>query len=131
MSSKIKIEIVAGVEGKSCYINGRRVCGNKPWGGGSVIYKGDAEIGAVMQAIGVHYNNKLPYPWHSVKEGELPQAGKVCMFGYQGKLYKGFMYKDGALHFDDEFPLCSTLTNWTIGWRYQSYQQNLKRRNYD
>lgn len=103
MSSKIKIEIVAGVEGKSCYINGRRVCGNKPWGGGSVIYKGDAEIGAVMQAIGVHYNNKLPYPWHSVKAGELPQAGKVCMFGYQGKLYKGFMYKDGALHFDDEF----------------------------
>lgn len=42
-------------------------------------------------------------PWHSVKAGELPQAGKVCMFGYQGKLYKGFMYKDGALHFDDEF----------------------------
>ena len=41
--------------------------------------------------------------WHSVKDGELPQAGKVCMFGYQGKLYKGFMYKDGALHFDDEF----------------------------
>ena len=41
--------------------------------------------------------------WHSVKAGELPQAGKVCMFGYQGKLYKGFMYKDGALHFDDEF----------------------------
>lgn len=42
-------------------------------------------------------------PWHSVKDGELPQAGRVCMFGYQGKLYKGFMYKDGALHFDDEF----------------------------
>ncbi len=42
-------------------------------------------------------------PWHSVKDGELPQAGKVCMFGYQGKLYKGGMYKDGALHFDDEF----------------------------
>lgn len=42
-------------------------------------------------------------PWHSVKDGELPQAGKVCMFGYQGKLYKGVMYKDGALHFDDEF----------------------------
>lgn len=41
--------------------------------------------------------------WHSVKDGELPQAGKICMFGYQGKLYKGFMYKDGALHFDDEF----------------------------
>lgn len=41
--------------------------------------------------------------WHSVKEGELPQAGKDCIFIYQGKLYKGFMYKDGALHFDDEF----------------------------
>jgi hypothetical protein len=41
--------------------------------------------------------------WHSVKAGELPQVGKVCMFGYQGKLHKGFMYKDGALHFDDEF----------------------------
>lgn len=41
--------------------------------------------------------------WHSVKAGELPQAGKVCMFGYQGKLYKGSMFEDGALHFEDEF----------------------------
>lgn len=42
-------------------------------------------------------------PWHSVKEGELPQAGKNCIFSYQGKLYKGSMYEDGALHFEDEF----------------------------
>lgn len=42
-------------------------------------------------------------PWHSVKDGKLPQAGKDCIFSYQGKRYKGFMYKDGALHFDDEF----------------------------
>lgn len=41
--------------------------------------------------------------WHSVKDGELPQAGKNCIFSYQGKIYKGFMYEDGALHFEDEF----------------------------
>lgn len=41
--------------------------------------------------------------WHSVKDGDLPQAGKDCIFSYQGERYKGFMYKDGALHFDDEF----------------------------
>lgn len=41
--------------------------------------------------------------WHSVREGELPQAGKNCIFSYQGKLYKGSMYEDGALHFEDEF----------------------------
>lgn len=41
--------------------------------------------------------------WHSVKDGELPQAGKDCIFSYQGKLYKGSMYEDGALHFEDEF----------------------------
>lgn len=63
-----------------------------------------------IEIIKGEYRNMLQfykqYPvtlWHSVKEGELPQAGKVCMFGYQGKLYKGFMYEDGALHFDDEF----------------------------
>ena len=61
----------------------------------------DIEIGFMD---GAEWADKHPAnPWHSVKAGELPQAGKVCMFGYQGKLYKGFMYKDGALHFDDEF----------------------------
>lgn len=52
----------------------------------------------------LQFYKKYPVsPWHSVKDGELPQVGKVCMFGYQGKLYNGFMYKDGALYFDDEF----------------------------
>lgn len=41
-------------------------------------------------------------PWHAVKDGNLPQAIKDCIFSYQGKLYKGFMYEDGALRFDDE-----------------------------
>lgn len=42
-------------------------------------------------------------PWHSVKDGELPQEAKDCIFSYQGELYKGFMFDDKSLHFDDEF----------------------------
>lgn len=60
MSEKIKIEIVVGVEGKSCYINGRRVCGSKPWGGGTIIYKDETKIASILQAIGVDDNGKLP-----------------------------------------------------------------------
>lgn len=48
-------------------------------------------------------DNHPKSPWHAVKDGDLPQAGKDCIFSYQGKLYKGLMYKDRALHFDDEF----------------------------
>lgn len=34
---KVKIEVVAGVEGKCLYINDYRVAGPKPWGGGTAI----------------------------------------------------------------------------------------------
>lgn len=47
-------------------------------------------------------DNHPKSPWRAVKDGNLPQAIKDCIFSYQGKLYKGFMYEDGALHFDDE-----------------------------
>jgi hypothetical protein len=76
MSVNIKIEIVAGVEGNSCYINGRRVCGNKPWGGGAVIYKGETVIESIMQAIGVDCKDKLQSPWHSVADGDFPKGIK-------------------------------------------------------
>jgi hypothetical protein len=33
----ISIEVVAGVEGPSLYINQYRIVGNKPWGGGRVL----------------------------------------------------------------------------------------------
>lgn len=29
----VRVCLVQGVEGPSCYINDYRVCGNKPWGG--------------------------------------------------------------------------------------------------
>lgn len=41
--------------------------------------------------------------WHSVKDGELPQEAKDCIFSYQGELYKGVMFNDKSLHFDDKF----------------------------
>lgn len=42
-------------------------------------------------------------PWHSVKDGELPQEAKDCIFCYQGELYKGFMLGDKTIHFDEVF----------------------------
>ena len=85
MNTKIKIEAVAGVEGNSCYINGRRVCGNKPWGGGSVIYKGETVIESIMQAIGVDCNDKLQSPWHPNKDGDLPKkSGRYLVMAQNG-----------------------------------------------
>lgn len=43
---KIKIEVIGGVAGKSLYVNDTRVCGEKPWGGGTVLqeFAVDAEM---------------------------------------------------------------------------------------
>jgi len=49
------------------------------------------------------YRENTVSPWHSVKDGWLPQEAKDCIFSYQGELYKGFMFDDKSLHFDDEF----------------------------
>lgn len=38
----IEIRVVSGVEGPSVYVNGLRVDGPKPWGGGSLLYSFDA-----------------------------------------------------------------------------------------
>lgn len=51
MSKKVKITFVKGVEGYSCYINDNRVCGNKPWGGGKVIYESEADADKIMKLI--------------------------------------------------------------------------------
>ena len=36
LNERVEVVMVSGVEGPSVYINDRRVCGNKPWGGGRV-----------------------------------------------------------------------------------------------
>ena len=37
MKQMIIIELMKGVEGFALYIDGLRICGPKPWGGGTVI----------------------------------------------------------------------------------------------
>jgi len=37
----VKVEIIKGVEGLSVCIDDTRICGSKPWGGGTVIAKWD------------------------------------------------------------------------------------------
>lgn len=39
LDERIDIHVVNGVEGPSIYLNGFRIAGNKPWGGGSYLYK--------------------------------------------------------------------------------------------
>ena len=57
---KVFVELIVGCEGDSISIcdkegNGRRICGPKPWGGGTVKQKwevdGEAIIVAVQQAL--------------------------------------------------------------------------------
>lgn len=48
---EVKIEIVEGVEGNSVYINDHRVCGNKPWGGGTAIGSWKVSLKEITQTL--------------------------------------------------------------------------------
>jgi hypothetical protein len=41
---KSKIELINGAEGLSLYIDDFRICGPKPWGGGTVIASWDIDL---------------------------------------------------------------------------------------
>jgi hypothetical protein len=47
----IPIEQVSGVEGPSLYIDGLRVAGNKPWGGGSILATWQSTPRAVLATL--------------------------------------------------------------------------------
>ena len=47
-------------------------------------------------------DNHPANPWHSVKDGDLPQEAQDCLFSYQGDIFKGWMLGDKTLLFDDE-----------------------------
>lgn len=47
----LKIEVVRGCEGNSLYINDRRVAGNKPWGGGTVISNFNVPVKKLQEAL--------------------------------------------------------------------------------
>ncbi len=51
MSKEIEIIVVQGVEGPSVYINGYRVSGSKPWGGGQVQYSFKAKKENIETAL--------------------------------------------------------------------------------
>ena len=56
LKDKVPVMHCAGVEGPSLYINNFRVCGPKPWGGGSVVKEWkDAETGDILRALGNNY----------------------------------------------------------------------------
>lgn len=47
------------------------------------------------------YEGATANPWHSVKDGEIPQVYARCLFNSKAELYKGFMAADKLLYFDD------------------------------
>lgn len=50
-SETVKVEIVVGVEGKSIYIDGYRVFGDEPSGGGTILESFDVEVSEIKEAI--------------------------------------------------------------------------------
>lgn len=52
--NKIKVEVIQGCSGKALYINGYRVCGGKPWGGGKTLYEFDVDKDELEQALGIN-----------------------------------------------------------------------------
>lgn len=70
---RVKIQIVQGVEGKSCYINGTRICGPKPLGGGKVIYDAEPYLSDFSENIfKEQYKLEAPSPWHYVPTDGYP-----------------------------------------------------------
>lgn len=47
----LEIDFVRGVEGPSISLNGFRIAGNKPWGGGRIIWSGKASEADIKQAL--------------------------------------------------------------------------------
>lgn len=47
----VKLDIVAGVEGNSIYLNDFRIAGPKPWGGGKVISSWDVRPSDIYKAL--------------------------------------------------------------------------------
>lgn len=70
---KVKIINVQGVEGKSCYINGTRICGPKPLGGGKVIYDAEPYLSDFSENIfKEQYKLEGSSPWNYVHTDGYP-----------------------------------------------------------
>lgn len=54
---ELTVELVAGVEGKCIYLNGYRIVGPKPWGGGSMLQRWTVTRADVLYAL-----NSMPLP---------------------------------------------------------------------
>lgn len=50
---EITIEVVKGVEGDCLVINGRRVAGPKPWGGGQIIYQWKTTEKEILKSLDI------------------------------------------------------------------------------
>lgn len=70
---KVNIKIVQGVEGKSCYINDIRVYGNKPWGGGKVIYEAEPSLSDLNNCVFKNqYQLEKSSPWKCIQTDGYP-----------------------------------------------------------
>lgn len=58
MTQEITIELVNGVEGNSIYLNDTRICGPKPWGGGSVIKQWTTSVRELENALGIKFTEE-------------------------------------------------------------------------
>lgn len=71
--NKVKITIVQGVEGKSCYINDRRVCGPKPWGGGKLLYEAEPYLSDMAERMFREHSELIDSdPWYYVPTDGYP-----------------------------------------------------------
>lgn len=58
-NKEITIKLVNGVEGDSIYLNDTRIVGQKPWGGGKVVWEKKATIRDIELAIGFFFSKEV------------------------------------------------------------------------
>ena len=47
----VEVLVVSGVSGTSIYLDGTRIAGEKPWGGGDVVYFQHAALDDILHAL--------------------------------------------------------------------------------
>lgn len=57
-TAEIKVELCNGAEGDSIYINGKRMCGNKPWGGGKITKTWNISIDEIEFVLGFSFTEE-------------------------------------------------------------------------
>lgn len=93
----IEVCVIDGVEGKALVVNGRRVAGPKPWGGGSIIKEWKVPVSELFRSLYLDWENDRFKPSETY-EGLLVQSNALFQLSKaSSKIQSTYMKRDYSL----------------------------------